>query len=143
MYLIFIDICGEILLQTGIPSNQTEKPRHVLSHFIRFNRRFCIQCTFSFYNFSNFPQTVVVIIKIAQQNQSTTHLFFETPQMLTLFVSLGKYLEKVAEKRTTDAIQTILDCEAKTACLMDSSSVFTDNIEQLIVNLKSSDCNYT
>ena len=60
----------------------------------------------------------MVVIKMSQKDDSKKHLFFETPQMLVLFVSLGKFLETIAEKRTTDAIQKLIDMEPKSTILI-------------------------
>lgn len=79
----------------------------------------------------------MIIIKISTNDKSSSHLFFETPQMLTMFVSLGKYLEKLAEKKTTNAIQTIIDSETKSINLIISEKQLNKNLENLIMDFQN------
>lgn len=45
------------------------------------------------------------------------YLYFESAGMILVFVSIGKYLEGLSTKRTTDAITSLMDLAPKTATL--------------------------
>lgn len=46
------------------------------------------------------------------------YLYFESAGMILVFVSIGKYLEGLSKKRTTDAITALMDLAPKTASVL-------------------------
>ena len=46
------------------------------------------------------------------------YLYFESAGMILVFVSIGKYLEGLSKKRTTDAITALMDLAPKTATVL-------------------------
>ncbi|MBQ2029227.1 MAG: cation-translocating P-type ATPase, partial [Clostridia bacterium] len=51
------------------------------------------------------------------------YLYFESASMILVFVSVGKYLENRATKKTADAVRKLLDLTPKTARILDDSGV--------------------
>ncbi|MBQ3927819.1 MAG: cadmium-translocating P-type ATPase [Clostridia bacterium] len=51
------------------------------------------------------------------------YLYFESASMILVFVSVGKYLENRATKKTADAVRKLLDLAPKTARILDDSGV--------------------
>ena len=54
-------------------------------------------------------------IKWIVQPQITPHLYFETSAVLITLILLGKYLEARAKSQTTNALNTLLNLQAKEA----------------------------
>lgn len=63
----------------------------------------------------------------------TPHLYFETSAVLITLILLGKYFEAIAKGRTTQAISSLLDLQAKEATVIRNGEEVKLPIEQVIV----------
>lgn len=59
------------------------------------------------------------------------YLYFESAGMILVFVSIGKYLEKLSTRRTTDAITKLMDLAPKTATLSVDGKEVTVKAEEV------------
>lgn len=50
------------------------------------------------------------------------YLYFESAGMILVFVSIGKYLEELSKKRTTDSLTKLMDLKPKTAIILDGDN---------------------
>ena len=58
-------------------------------------------------------------------------LFYETAVMLSAFLTLGRYLEARAKRRTTDAIRKLVELQAKTAIILRGNEEHVVLVEEL------------
>ncbi|XP_030848168.1 copper-transporting ATPase 2 isoform X1 [Strongylocentrotus purpuratus] len=62
---------------------------------------------------------IIVLVAIGRQEDGSPMTFFDTPPMLLVFVSLGRWLEHMAKAKTSDALSKLMSLQPAEAILVE------------------------
>ena len=83
----------------------------------------------------HFFQIVVVAVAMAEQSNHSPMTFFDTPPMLLVFISLGRWMEHVAKGKTSEALAKLLSLQPSDAVLVKLQPGTMNVISEQVINV--------
>ena len=83
----------------------------------------------------HFFQIVVVAVAMAEQSNHSPMTFFDTPPMLLVFISLGRWMEHVAKGKTSEALAKLLSLQPSDAILVKLQPGTMNVISEQVINV--------
>ena len=82
-----------------------------------------------------FQYSVAVVVASMIMGENTSPMtFFDTPPMLFVFISMGRWLEHIAKARTSDALTKLMSLKATDALIVtldDQGSIVAEKLVQV------------
>lgn len=80
-------------------------------------------------------QIIVVAVAMSEQSVHSPMTFFDTPPMLLVFISMGRWMEYVAKGKTSEALAKLLSLQPADAVMVKLAKGTLNVIEENVINV--------